>query len=66
MWHKEYRDYKTDESLIKNKLSSGKGIVGCEMHEINGWGEHHHIPQKKRKNLFAKLLSYFFGTEKDS
>lgn len=65
MWHREFRDYKTDTSLVKYKVEPGKGIYGCEMHDINGWGEQHHIP-KRKSNLFTKLLSYFFGTEKES
>lgn len=38
MWPKEYRDYKKDEPLVKNRVEPSKGIVGCEMHERNGWG----------------------------
>jgi hypothetical protein len=47
MWPKAYRDYKRDQPLIKYQVSSGHGIVGCEMHEINGWGNswHGQIPQ---------------------
>lgn len=60
MWPKKYRDYKTDEPLIKEQVQPGKGIIGCEMHEINGWGAEHHVPLKKRKRgLIATLLTYF-------
>jgi hypothetical protein len=44
MWFKEYRDYPIDRTLIKEQVEPGKGIIGCEMHEVNGWGVtlHHH------------------------
>lgn len=61
MWHREYRDYKTDESNVKNQVESGRGICGCEMHEINGWGNTLHHPQKKKSGWMASLLRYFFG-----
>jgi hypothetical protein len=38
MWPKAYKDYQRDMPLIKNQVSPGQGIVGCEMHDINGWG----------------------------
>jgi len=43
MWLKFYRDYPVDTPLIKNRVQSGQGIIGCEMHELNGWGNtlHH-------------------------
>jgi hypothetical protein len=56
MWWKEYRDYPLDKPLIKYQVQPGKGIIGCEMHEINGWGntifrEHpkHRISEKKER-----------------
>lgn len=49
MWPKAYRDYKTDEPLIKERVEPGKGIIGCEMHDLNGWGLSLHIPRKKKK-----------------
>ncbi len=53
MWPKSYKDYKKDEDLIKYQVEPNHGIVGCEMHELNGWGSTLHIPRKKRrKNLF--------------
>lgn len=48
MWHKEYRDYGIDKALIKYQVQPGKGIIGCEMHEINGWGNTLHIFSKNR------------------
>lgn len=61
MWHKEYRDYPPDTPLIKHQVSPSHGIIGCEMHDINGWGHEHHIPIKRRKGLVATLLSRFFA-----
>lgn len=63
MWHKEYRDYPTDTPQIKLSVEPGKGIIGCEMHEINGWGNSLHIPLKKKKKrgLFKTLLEAIFG-----
>ena len=56
MWPKNYKDKPPDTPLKKNRIESGKGIVGCEMHEINGWGTSYHLP-KKKKGFFRKLLS---------
>jgi hypothetical protein len=49
MWFKEYRDYPIDRPLIKYPVEPGKGIIGCEMHEINGWGNDLHVPRSKPK-----------------
>jgi hypothetical protein len=49
MWPKFYRDYPPDSPLIKNRVQASHGIIGCEMHEINGWGNtYHHSPQEWR------------------
>lgn len=58
MWPKSYRDYKTDRPLIKYPVEPSHGIIGCEMHELNGWGTELHIPRKKRrsKSFFRWLL----------
>lgn len=62
MWPKSYRDYKTDESLVKNKVEPGKGIIGCEMHDLNGWGNSLHIPaEKHKKGFFRTILLSLFG-----
>ena len=60
MWHKEYRDYPMDTSQIQEQVSPGKGIVGCEMHDINGWGITRHIPKPKKKGLWARCIQYLF------
>jgi hypothetical protein len=39
MWPKFYRDYEIDKPVIKYQVQPGRGIVGCEMHDLNGWGE---------------------------
>jgi hypothetical protein len=70
MWQKSYRDYKLDEPLVKSKVEPGRGIVGCEMHELNGWGEEWHVVRKKTKKhrLLSRLqegfLSFFKSSEK--
>lgn len=61
MWPKEYKDYKTDEPNIKNPIQPGHGIIGCEMHELNGWGNTLHHPRKKKKGFIGSLIAYFFG-----
>lgn len=54
MWPKNYKDYPKDASLKKEEVSSGKGIIGCEMHEVNGWGESYHIPKRKKSPVYQK------------
>lgn len=57
MWFRQYRDYPIDRSFKKEKVESGHGIIGCEMHELNGWGTNlHHV--KPRKGLVHLLLSF--------
>ena len=63
MWPKKYKDYPEDESLKKYRVEPGKGIQGCEMHELNGYGTSQHR-YKRRKNIIEKLLSYLWGSEK--
>lgn len=58
MWFRSFRDYETDKPLIKYQVQSGHGIIGCEMHDLNGWGNVIHIPVRKRKKgLIARLLT---------
>lgn len=58
MWFKEYRDYKIDKPLIKDQVQPGKGIIGCEMHDLNGWGNtlQETFPRKVR-GLIRRILS---------
>ncbi len=44
MWHKEYKDYPLDTPLKQRKAEPGRGIIGCEMSELNGWGTTLHNP----------------------
>lgn len=57
MWFRKYRDYPIDRPLIKERVETGKGIVGCEMHELNGWGSqfHQHVPRKR--GWWAKIIN---------
>ena len=59
MWFKEYRDYKIDQPLIKDTVESGHGIVGCEMHELNGWGTNHPIKRPRKEGLLKKMMAFF-------
>ena len=61
MWPKSYKDYPEDQSLKKEKVSPGNGIVGCEMHDINGWGNSDHRPRPRKKGLVYHLLAKLFG-----
>jgi hypothetical protein len=57
MWPKSYKDYPKDTPLVKQRVESGKGIIGCEMSEPNGWGESYHNPvssQDKNKKVRKK------------
>ena len=61
MWFREFKDYPIDTPLRKNKLEPGKGIVGCEMHDLMGWGNQIHEPPRPRQGLIATLLNTLFG-----
>ena len=63
MWWREYEDYPVDGTLKREKVEPGKGIVGCEMHDRNGWGETFHRRPKRRPGLFLTLVSFLFGTK---
>lgn len=65
MWYREYKDYPPDTPLVHEKVEPSRGIIGCEMHELNGWGNTLHIPKKTKKGLIASLITYFFATEED-
>lgn len=64
MWFKEYRDYPIDKPLIKEQVESGEGIIGCEMHDLNGWGNELHQMKPRKKGLLAKMIAYFFRERK--
>jgi hypothetical protein len=56
MWFKKYRDYKIDKPLIKEQVRSGHGIIGCEMHDLNGWGVEHHQAHPKKNWVPFRLF----------
>ncbi len=60
MWPKSYKDYKVDQDMIKYPVEPSHGIIGCEMHEINGWGNQLHIPHKKKPGLIRTLIHSLF------
>ena len=61
MWPKSYKDYPKDKALKKERVEPGKGIIGCEMHEVNGWGNSMHQPRPRKKGLVSQLLEKFLG-----
>jgi len=61
MWYREFKDYPPDTSLKKNKVETGHGIVGCEMHEQNGWGESYHRAPPLKKGLLRSLILKLLG-----
>lgn len=62
MWPKSYRDYPVDESLVKQQVEPSKGIIGCEMHDLNGWGNTLHVPpEKKKQGLMRTLIDSLFN-----
>lgn len=62
MWSKAYRDYKQDQPLVKNQVAPGQGIIGCEMHDLNGWGGTLHQPvNKTQRGMFSTLLISFLS-----
>lgn len=56
MWTRKYKDYPTDRALKQQRVETGKGIVGCEMHENFGWGHTYDLPKKRKAGFFTKLL----------
>lgn len=66
MWDREYRDYKRDQPLVKEQIEPGRGLAGCEMHELNGWGNTlQHPVKKKKRGLIASLLIYLSNSKKE-
>lgn len=66
MWPKSYRDYKEDAPLKKIRTEPGKGMVGTEMNELNGWGSSFHHDKKRKKGKLRSFFSILFGNSKDS
>lgn len=61
MWPKSYRDYLNEAPLIKEKVEPGKGIIGCEMHEMNGWGTTYHRQRVRKRFSLYKFFCRLFG-----
>lgn len=59
MWPKKYKDYPEDRPLIQKQVGPGNGIIGCEMHDINGWGLTFH-KKKRRKNWIVRFFSSLY------
>lgn len=60
MWFKQYRDYPIDRPLIKETVEPGHGIIGCEMHDLNGWGTNLHQLKSHKKGIWRMMISYLF------
>lgn len=66
MWYREFKDYPPDSALIQEQVEPSHGIVGCEMHELNGWGESFHRPvPRKKRGFFSTLFKNWFGSEEE-
>ncbi len=69
MWPKFYRDYPVDSNLKKDTVEPSHGIIGCEMHDLNGWGLSFHVPPMPKKkgliaNFMVSITRYFNGRNK--
>ncbi|MEM1282711.1 MAG: hypothetical protein AAGG81_04075 [Chlamydiota bacterium] len=62
MWPKAYRNYPKDTPLIQKTVEPNDGIIGCEMHDSNGWGEDYHRPQKRKHGVIFSFLKSLFGS----
>jgi hypothetical protein len=60
VWRSIYKDYKPDGKWIKEEVESGKGIIGCEMHELNGWGNNIHKHEIKKDGWIRTFLNLLF------
>jgi hypothetical protein len=58
MWYTEYANCPPDFPLKKEQVAPGKGIIGCEMHEINGWGNHYHLENFSNNRVTLSVISY--------
>jgi hypothetical protein len=65
MWHNTYRDYTLDGEMLKNRVGSGKGIIGAEMSEIQGWGEAYHESAEKPPKTLESLFAFLFGIKEN-
>jgi hypothetical protein len=62
MWKYHYKDHPNDLDAQKSRVEAGKGIIGCEMHEVFGWQDSHYLEEKRKLGLLRKMLLFFKGT----
>jgi hypothetical protein len=65
MWWREYKDYRPDSQIIKETVEPGRGIIGCEMHDRQGWGLTLHQAQKPRRGSISRFFAALFGVRLD-
>jgi len=65
VWWQEYKDYRYDKPLKRHKVETGKGIVGCEMNDRNGYGvTMHRSTETKQPGLLTHLFTWLFGLKR--
>lgn len=65
MWWIEYEDYKPDQPLIKDEVTPSQGIIGCEMHDLNGWGVDYHVYNIPPPSHLRHMIDLIFGINKE-
>lgn len=58
MWYTDYKNCPPDAPLKKERVSPGKGIVGCEMHEVNGWGSRYQLDTFSDDKVTVSVITY--------
>jgi hypothetical protein len=66
MWNNTYKDHEMDGPFTKERVASGRGIIGCEMHDLNGWGEKYHCKPPRKPGLIASILGSLLSSKKNS
>jgi hypothetical protein len=67
MWWKEYADHRYDEPLKKQRVETGKGIVGCEMNDRHGYGTTLHRSQYRiKRGLITGFFAWLFGVKEEN
>lgn len=64
MWPKNYKDYPADSPLRKSQVQAGKGIIGSEMHDLNGWSNEIHQYKPRKKGRIRKFFESVFKSKK--
>lgn len=64
MWIKSYRDYLSNEPIIEEQVEPSNGVIGCEMHDVNGWGNEFQVFAKKRRGPVTRFLHRLFDVDK--